>query len=165
MWPRGRRLGPALALRVALAGLSLAGPGCAGSGAAAASTAPAAVPDLPAAVRQVEQYLDGGRYAADVARVVAEAGAYLDERAPAVAKPAIVLDIDETALSNWTAYRVNGWARILNGPCDLERGPCGLRAWQALARAEALPPTLELVKRARARGVAVFFVSGRPAPL
>jgi len=165
MWPRGRRLGPALTLRLALAGLSLAGPGCAGSGPAAASAAPAAVPDLPAAVRQVEQYLDTGRYAADVARVVAEAGAYLDERAPAVAKPAIVLDIDETALSNWPAYRLNGWGRILAGGCDLERGPCGVRAWQALARSEALPPTLALVQRAHALGVAVFFVSGRPANL
>ena len=26
-------------------------------------------------------------------------------------RPAIVLDIDETSLSNWPAYRVNGWAR------------------------------------------------------
>jgi hypothetical protein len=165
---RSRIAAPALALRLALAGVALAGPGCAGHGpaaAAAAAPAPAAVPDLPACVRQVEQYIDSGRYAADVARVVAEADAYLAARAPAVAKPAIVLDIDETALSNWRAYRLNGWARILSGPCDLEQGPCGLRAWQGLARAEALEPTLELVQQARARGVAVFFVSGRPAPL
>ena len=49
-------------------------------------------------------------------------------------QPAIVLDIDETSLSNWSAYRVNGWSRILGRPCDLERGPCGIRSWQATGR-------------------------------
>jgi len=142
--------------------LALAGGGCAG---APRAGGPPATPDLPAAVRQVEEYIGSGRYAAEVARVVAQARAYLEERAGAVAKPAIVLDIDETSLSNWTAYRLNGWGRIVNGGCDLERGPCGVRAWQALARSEALPPTRALVQRAHELGVAVFFLSGRPAEL
>ena len=76
-----------------------------------------------------------------------------------------MLDIDETSLSNWPAFRVNGWARILNGPCDLEQGPCGIRAWQATGQSKALPATLALVRRAQALGVAVFFISGRPAAL
>ena len=43
------------------------------------------------------------------------ARSYMENRAPAVKRPAIVLDIDETSLSNWPAYRVNGWARITTG--------------------------------------------------
>src|SRR5262249_6682541 len=154
-----------LALLLALAATACAGAGGSAPDPAPAAAAQAAVPDLPATVRQVEEYIGSGRYEADVAAVVAEAQTYLETRAGAVAEPAIVLDIDETSLSNWPAYRLNGWGRILGGGCDLEHGPCGLRAWQALARSEALPPTLALVQRARALDVAVFFVSGRPANL
>ena len=85
--------------------------------------------------------------------------------APAVRKPAIVLDIDETSLSNWPAYRVNGWGRVVAGGCDLENGPCGLRAWQATAKSKAIVPTLNLARRAKEMGVAVFFISGRPPNL
>jgi predicted secreted acid phosphatase len=115
--------------------------------------------------RNVERYIASGEYDRDFARVVGEARAFLERRATTVARPAIVLDIDETSLSNWPAYRVNGWGRVVNGPCDLERGPCGLRAWQALAESKALEPTLQLAKRAKELGVAVFFITGRPATL
>lgn len=80
-------------------------------------------------------------------------------------KPAVVLDIDETALSNWPAYRLNGWCRVVSGGCNLQGGPCGLRAWQDLGESKALAPTLALVQRARELGVAVFFISGRPPNL
>jgi acid phosphatase len=129
---------------------------------AAAPAAAPAVPNLYEAERLVDAYVQDGRYEADVARVVAEARGWLEERAPAVAKPAIVLDIDETSLSNWPAYRLNGWCRVVRGPCDVEKGPCGLRAWQAMGRSPALAPTVALVQRARDLGVAVFFISGRP---
>ena len=87
----------------------------------------------------------------------------MDKRAKTATKPAIVLDIDETSLSNWPEMRVNEWARLDNGPCDLERGPCGHRAWQSMAQAKAIAPTLALAQRARELGVAVFFITGRPA--
>jgi predicted secreted acid phosphatase len=132
---------------------------------ACASVQGGTVPNLYEAQQSVDRYIASGSYDADFARVVAEASAYLEERAKLVAKPAIVLDIDETSLSNWPAYKANGWARIVNGNCNVEQGPCGLRAWQASARAKALKPTLELDKRAKALGVAVFFITGRPANL
>lgn len=168
MQPLPRRPTAALALLLALAGLDCAGASRgrqAAAGAPLTGDAPAPIPQLFEAVWQVEHYVDSGRYEADVARVVGEAEAYLEQRVGAVAKPAIVLDIDETALSNWPAYRLNGWGRVLHGGCDLEQGPCGLRAWQALARSQPLPPTLALARRARTLGVAIFFVSGRPAEL
>jgi acid phosphatase len=89
----------------------------------------------------------------------------MQQQAASAPRPAIVLDIDETSLSNWPAYRANGWGRVVNGPCDLEKGPCGLRAWQATGQSKALAPTLALVRRARELGVAVFFISGRPPNL
>ncbi len=125
----------------------------------------AGVPNLYEAQRLVDEYIRGGRYEEDVAKVVAEARAWLEERTKTAVKPAIVLDIDETSLSNWPAYRINGWARIVNGPCDLQQGPCGLRAWQALAESKAIAPTLALARRARELGVAVFFITGRPENL
>jgi predicted secreted acid phosphatase len=129
---------------------------------------PAAEPTVPTLYdtqRRITEYIDSGRYEADFARVVAGATAWLEERAPKAQRPAIVLDIDETSLSNWQAYRLNEWARILGGDCDLEHGPCGIRKWQGMGRGVALAPTRKLVERAHALGVAVFFVTGRPPEL
>ncbi|MEP6818306.1 MAG: HAD family acid phosphatase [bacterium] len=123
------------------------------------------VPNIYDAQRQVEKYIDSGRYDRDVAKVVAAARAWLDKRARTATKPAIVLDIDETSLSNWPAMRINGWVRITDGPCDLQKGPCGVRAWQAMAQSKAIAPTLLLARRAHELGVAIFFISGRPARL
>ena len=118
---------------------------------ACASVSTGTVTNLFDAQQSIERYIASGTYDTEFARVVGDAQ--------------VVLDIDETSLSNWSAYKVNGWARIVNGACNLERGPCGLRAWQESARAPALKPTLNLVKRARTLGVAVFFITGRPANL
>jgi HAD superfamily, subfamily IIIB (Acid phosphatase) len=130
-----------------------------------ATSAAAGVPNVYDTQRLVDEYIRGGRYDDDVARVVAGARAWLEERTKSAVKPAIVLDIDETSLSNWPAYRVNGWVRIVNGPCDLPQGPCGLRAWQALGQSKAIAPTLSLARRARELNVAVFFITGRPENL
>jgi predicted secreted acid phosphatase len=136
--------------------LSFVTTGCAGT---------RAVPDLHQARQQVEGYIDSGRYSADCAAVAAKAREYLDHRAPQVKKPAAVFDVDETSLSNWPAYRVNGWARITAGPCDLQNGPCGLRTWQGMAQSKAITSALELARHARGLGVAVFFITGRPPSL
>jgi predicted secreted acid phosphatase len=123
------------------------------------------VPSLYQAQRQVDEYIRSGRYDEDVAKIIVAARVWLEERVKTAVKPAIVLDIDETSLSNWPAYRVNGWGRVVNGGCDLQQGPCGLRAWQALGQSKALPATLALARRARELGVAVFFISARPPNL
>ena len=145
----------ALRLPLILCWLALPAIGCAHAG-----TAPTVT--LFDAQRQIERYITSGRYEADFAKVVAQAQAYVERRAPAATRPALVLDIDETSLSNWPAYKVNGWARINGGDCNLEQGPCGIRAWQAMGQSKALAPTQALVTRAKALGVAVFFISGRP---
>ena len=150
-------------------GLALAFVGCATHERVAQPPAPTPPPPPVLALwetqREIADYIDSGRYDADVARVAGDALAWLEMRAPQVAKSAIVLDVDETSLSNWPAYRLNQWARIVDGPCDLAHGPCGVRAWQAMARDPAIAPTLQLAERARTLGVAVFFVTGRPPAL
>jgi acid phosphatase len=142
--------------------------GCAAPKPRRAASGPAAdapVPNLFEAQGRITEYITSGRYDADVARVGAAATAWIEERAPKVRRPAIVLDIDETALSNWRAYRVNHWARILQGDCNLEKGPCNIRVWQAMGASTAMQPTLHLVRRAHQLGVAVFFITGRPGEL
>ncbi|HET7609943.1 MAG TPA: HAD family acid phosphatase, partial [Gammaproteobacteria bacterium] len=67
---------------------------------------------LPDTQQRIERYIGSGDYDSEFGAVVARARAYLEKRAPQVTKPAIVLDIDETSLTNWPAYRANGWARI-----------------------------------------------------
>src|SRR5262249_38794054 len=127
--------------------------------------AAASVPNLYETQQRVDEYIRSGKYEEDVAEVTTAARRWMEERAKSVAKPAIVLDIDETSLSNWPAYRLNGWGRVVEGSCDLQHGPCGLRAWQALGQSKAIAPTLALAQRARELGVAVFFISGRPSNL
>jgi predicted secreted acid phosphatase len=167
-----RLLFPTLYLAAGLAAISIAcgtapppQPASSPSAAPPRVTAPTGVVPLYEAQRQVDEYIRSGQYDRDFADVVAEARKWLEERARTAAKPAIVLDIDETSLSNWPAYRLNGWGRVVNGECDLQKGPCGLRAWQALGQSKALAPTLALARRARELNVAVFFISGRPPEL
>jgi acid phosphatase len=121
----------------------------------------AAPPNLGEAKRQIATYIDSGRYAADLAGVGDQARAYLESRAARGGKLAIVVDIDETALSNLPSLRANDFGFILGGPCELPRGPCGLLAWIAMGKAEPIKPVLALVRAARERGVAVFFLTGR----
>ena len=95
--------------------------------------------------------------------MVAQARSYLTTRVARGGKLAIVLDIDETPLSNLPALRANDYGFVVAGPCgDLPRGPCGILAWILLARAEPIRPVLELTRQAREQGVAVFFLTGRP---
>ncbi|MBV8185670.1 MAG: acid phosphatase [Alphaproteobacteria bacterium] len=108
------------------------------------------------------KYHDSGTYMADFARVAASAGDWLRQRAPQVSRPALVLDIDDTSLTNWPVIVANDFGRFSTGPCLLPDGPCGWTAWDQLGRDAPLEPTLEVFRTARSLGVTVFFISGRP---
>jgi predicted secreted acid phosphatase len=110
------------------------------------------------------------RYDSDLAAIIAEARDWTRLRSPQVDKPAIVLDIDETSLSNWTRIYKDDYAYFANGACDLARPSeaCGDQQWQASEQAPAVTATLALYNFARCTGVAppcrpveVFFVTGR----
>ena len=101
-------------------------------------------------------------YDGDVAAVFAAARAHVEQRAGQVAKPALVLDIDETSLSNWSNIKANNFGFIRDGACDLlPNGPCGFRAWILQAVAPVIMPALNLFNAAKANGVSVFFITGR----
>jgi predicted secreted acid phosphatase len=111
---------------------------------------------------QLRDYRYCGGYDDDFASKVAEAKAYVQRRAPEVEHPALVLDIDETSLSNWLEIEQDDFAYIPGGPCTLQPGaPCGDQRWELSARSEALKPTLELFNAAKSWGVTVFFITGR----
>jgi len=123
-------------------------------------------------VKQQLLYYRCAQYDADVAGVLAEARQWVEWRAPQAAKPAIVLDIDETSLSNWTRIKRDDFGYIEGGECDLSKPDeaCGDIAWQNSGMAPALPPTLDLFNFAKCSKpanlapcikVAVFFVTGR----
>jgi HAD superfamily, subfamily IIIB (Acid phosphatase) len=123
-------------------------------------------------------------YDEDVAKVLAAAEKWVAARAPQVAKPAIVLDIDETSLSNWprivqddfafigslTNIKVVDSGSIATVPdCDFSaHDVCADIDWQQKGFARAIAPTLKLYKAARCIDVSgpcapidVFFVTGR----
>jgi predicted secreted acid phosphatase len=107
-------------------------------------------------------YYKSGAYARDLAAVNAQASAWIAERAPQVSRPALVLDIDDTAVTNWEVIMADDFGRVFGGPCRrLPRGPCGWVQWDLLSRSPAIAPTLALFKQARVLGVAVFFITGR----
>ena len=108
-------------------------------------------------------YHDSGAYDSDLAMVAGKAVRWVIKRAAAVTKPALVLDIDETALSNWEIIKLDDFGRPVDGPCDPAlHAPCGWAAWDQLGRDPAITPTLQLFQQARTMNVTVFFITGRP---
>lgn len=112
---------------------------------------------------EIINYICFGEYDRDVDGVMHAARLYLESRLdPANDKLAIVLDIDETSLSNRVQYMANDFSYIPTGACaQLPQGPCGTDTWEGMKRATAFQGTLDLVRFARAHKVAVFFITGR----
>jgi acid phosphatase len=112
---------------------------------------------------QLRDYRYCGDYDKDFEAAIAEAKEYLRQNVKQVSKPpALVLDIDETSLSNWLEIEQDDFGFIPGGGCTLLPGTtCGDLEWELSARAEALKPTLDLFRTAKDLGVAVFFITGR----
>jgi HAD superfamily, subfamily IIIB (Acid phosphatase) len=142
-------------------------------------------------VNQVQKYHDSGAYDADLTAVAQSARNYLaarvGERKPVKqcrirykrvkvsgsrtplyrrgracklvtppapsGKPAIVLDIDETSLSNYSGLLASGFSAV------------GTVVPAATGQGTAIAPVLDLYRDARNRGVAVFFITGRPSAI
>ena len=107
-------------------------------------------------------YYNSGAYLTDLQLAAAPAIAWITEEAHRVDRPAVVFDIDETALSNWEAIKANDFGRVIDGSCDrLPQGPCGWRAWDLLAQSTVIQPTMDIFPTARDHGAAIFFITGR----
>jgi acid phosphatase len=106
------------------------------------------------------------RYDNELAMVVQEAQAWIKLRAAQVSNPAIVLDIDETSLSNWNRIYQDEYYPFPS-PCSFTL-KCSDRDWQWTEQATAIEPVLNLYKLAQCIDVAsscskidVYFVTGR----
>ena len=98
------------------------------------------------------EYHDSKKYDRDVEKVINKAAAYIRQRAQSgETNLAIVLDIDETALSGWERLQKLDFGR------DRER----FIEWVNAADAPPIQPTLELYGEAKRLGVKVFFISFR----
>ena len=105
-----------------------------------------------------QKYYDG-----DVAAVFQSAQRYVEQNADKVKKPALVLDIDETSLTNWPNLIADDFGFVADGPCDvLPAGPCGFNQWILKGSAKAIEPARKLFEAAKAKGVAVIFITARP---
>ncbi|HVY53904.1 MAG TPA: HAD family acid phosphatase [Gammaproteobacteria bacterium] len=111
--------------------------------------------NLDLAKQEIIRYYNSGEYEKDVARTIDQAKAYLQARLEANKKDqkklAIVLDIDETSLSNYADMIKMGFGGTLKDIEDAE----------GKGTDQAIKPTLELYQFAKANNVAVFFVTAR----
>ena len=131
-----------------------------------------AISDLASALRT---YHDSGSYESDLQNVDSQAQSFMlrqakairqkkkrkcgskgkkKGRAAACAPPrlAIVLDIDETSLSNYTQLEANNFSNATGA----------LIVAATSTNQPAIAPTLDLYRQARAAGISVFAITGRP---
>lgn len=120
-----------------------------------------ALPALPASEpanlallkQEIRTYVDSGEYEKDIGVVATEAKTWLRERAPqGGGKLAIVFDLDETLLSNWPEF-----VRL-----DLGSERKALAEWFESAKCPVINPVRELYQLARALGIEVIYITGRP---
>jgi len=113
--------------------------------------------------KQLISYHKDKTYEADIKSVYDVAEVYIDSRRDKVTRPAIVLDIDETVLSNWETFEANDFGFFADAArCDIpSKEACGFNVWTAQLKATALEPARDFFNRVKSKGVAIFFVTGR----
>lgn len=111
--------------------------------------------NLAVAKQQVIRYHDSGEYDKDIKNVVNDAMRYLKIRLtrpfPANKQPAIVLDIDETSLSNYTDMKRLDFGGTLEE----------IRADEDKGEDPVIKYTLKLYRFAKDNNIAVIFLTGR----
>jgi acid phosphatase len=114
---------------------------------------------------QLLDYKCFGAYDRDVAAVLRDAQAYVTARSTTAAPGenlAVVLDIDETSISNWANLAADDFGFFSKGACTLQpQEPCGFDQWIATQTPDVIKPTLELFNLAKSKGVKVYFISAR----
>lgn len=113
--------------------------------------------NLSDAKAAVKAYAEDGRYDRDLAAAAAKATEWIEERAAARRageRLAVVMDIDETVLSNLPVMRAEDF-----GYNNLEWS-----TWIKKSQAPAIPAVKNVFLTARANDVAVLFLTGRKDP-
>ena len=105
-------------------------------------------PPAPAAPEAIVEYRESGEWSADTTRAIRRAKRYVRRHLDdATSRAAIVLDIDDTSLSNYACLKATDF--------DRSAADCGDQTLPAI------PQTRSLFRWARERDVAVFFITGR----
>lgn len=111
--------------------------------------------NLSASKQEVMRYYESHQYDEDVSKIIASAMRYLDLRLkqphPSNKKPAIVLDIDETSLSNYPSL-----VKMNFGGTNID-----FKRVEKAANDPVIAPTLKLYRYAKAHNIAVLFITGR----
>lgn len=103
---------------------------------------------------QIRAYKDSGAYDRALAKTYASATSYVKAQLKKhPKKPAVVLDIDETAMSNYACLDAVDFDLI------------GLAQCVAGNKSVAIKPALAFYRAVRAKKVSVFFVTGAPEGL
>lgn len=108
-------------------------------------------PNLGLYKKELTQWHESGDYDRAVAQAQRRAPEIVRREAKKRPRPALVLDIDETSLSNWNYLRAYQFGIT----------PRTFREWVKKHDDPAIAPTLTLYRTAREAGVDVFFISGR----
>jgi predicted secreted acid phosphatase len=104
-------------------------------------------------VERLMRYHDSGEYEREIREVANAARDYIETRFKDIRKDeklAAVFDIDETSLSNWAAMQDCGFCSY------------NIQVKYPIDHDPAITPVLELFNYAKERGIALFFVTGRP---
>ncbi len=105
-------------------------------------------PPAPAAPEAIVEYRESGEWSADTTRVIRRAKRYVRRHLDdTTSRAAIVLDIDDTSLSNYACLNATDF--------DRSAADCGDQTLPAI------PQTRSLFRWAREQDIAVFFVTGR----
>lgn len=122
-------------------------------------------PNLGILKLQLLDYKCFGAYDRDIKKALLEAQAYVIQRkarATANENLAIVLDIDETSVSNWKNLAADDFGFFSKGECTLAPSePCGFDKWIELQLPDVIQPTLDLFNLAKSKDIKVFFISAR----
>lgn len=110
------------------------------------------VSTLPEFKERIADYYEGGDYEREVASALEQAKKFLPKPGGYNAVgSAVVFDVDDTALNTYEYQKGMGFGHY---------GPAW-HQWIDMRRATAIKPVLAFYNIAKARGVAVFFVTGR----
>lgn len=109
------------------------------------------VVSLPDAKSAVVTYYEQGEYDSDVEAVMDDAVSFLRSSAGKTVKAAVVLDVDDTAISTYEYQKGMGFGH--NGKL--------WHQWIEMRRGKVIKPVLDFCLEAERLKVAVFFISGR----
>jgi acid phosphatase len=109
------------------------------------------IPNLSAIKNEIIAYHDSGRWEKEIRSVAAQAKMHLQKQVLKEGKIAIVIDIDETALSKWKQLKAADFAFLPELVTD----------WFYSKKAVANPPILDLYLFALKNDCHIFFITGR----